>query len=398
MGIVLLVLSIVLATSACRQAELKPDPEALASAPPELRATIRATPFNYFRFVNHEWIARVCELFDADIPRQPTVQLHGDAHLEQYAVTKEAWGLDDFDDSTRGPALVDIVRFLGSIDLAARERGWSGERDRFVDRFFAGYRQGLSQPVATPSTPDIVRWMMSQNLGMSNEAFLASSEAMLSNMDETPLRGVIAAMREFAKVVQQERPDFAPDYFDVVRAGWLRIGIGSAASRKVLIRVRGPSDDPADDVLLEAKAVRTLDGLGCLEVPDLQPTIRIVAGSQQLGRLKHNILAAGPEVALPEMAVQGEHLRDWWVRSWESSYREIGLAQLRSPQDLSDIVYDSGVQLGAGTVHRLDGGVDEAVQRRSLASIAELEPRLRHAADQLVQELLRGWNSLRARE
>ena len=53
---------------------------------------------------------------------QPNVQLHGDAHLEQYAFTKSAWGLDDFDDSTRGPALVDIIRFLGSIDLTVRRR------------------------------------------------------------------------------------------------------------------------------------------------------------------------------------------------------------------------------------------------------------------------------------
>ena len=40
--------------------------------------------------------------------------------------------LDDFDDSARGPALVDIVRFLGSIDLAARQRGWTRDRDALV--------------------------------------------------------------------------------------------------------------------------------------------------------------------------------------------------------------------------------------------------------------------------
>src|SRR5262245_30202789 len=101
--------------AACRQRELRAEPVSIAAAPAELLDRIRATPFNYFRFVNHEWTARVCELFAADIPRQPTVQLHGDAHVEQYALTTAAWGLDDFDDSTRGPALVDIIRFLGSI-------------------------------------------------------------------------------------------------------------------------------------------------------------------------------------------------------------------------------------------------------------------------------------------
>jgi len=207
--------------------------------------------------------------------------------------------------------------------------------------------------------------------------------------------GVIAGMKEFAKVVQRERSEFPEDYFEVIRSGWLRIGVGSASSRKVLIRVRGASSDPADDVLLEAKAVRALDGLKCLEVPQQEPTFRIIAGSHQLGRLKHDIIAAGPEVAVPEMTIQGEHLRNWWVHSWEPSYREIAIADFRTADDLSGIVYDSGVQLGAGSVHRFDGGVDEGIRRESLTSLSALEPRLRQAAHTLVEELLRGWHRFR---
>ena len=53
---------------------------------------------------------------------------------------RDAWGLDDFDDATRGPAPVDIVRFLGSIDLvgifdsyAAAEDAWRGKAQATVD-------------------------------------------------------------------------------------------------------------------------------------------------------------------------------------------------------------------------------------------------------------------------
>ena len=56
-----------------------------------------------------------------------------------------------------GPAPVDIVRFLGSIDLVARERGWSHDRDRTFDRFFDGYRKGMSDPAYQPPEPDVVR-------------------------------------------------------------------------------------------------------------------------------------------------------------------------------------------------------------------------------------------------
>ena len=110
------------------------------------------------------------------------MQLHGDAHVEQYALTKDAWGLDDFDDSARGPALVDIVRFLGSIDLAVRRRGWSRERDRMFDRFLAGYRRGLSEPSDQPPEPDIVRVLRAQAPGPTNEAFLEWAEAKMEPM------------------------------------------------------------------------------------------------------------------------------------------------------------------------------------------------------------------------
>src|SRR5262245_43571816 len=384
---VIALLWVVMTAVACGAPELRPQADALAVAPPELLERMRATPHDYFRFINHEWTARVCAVFARDTPQLPTVQLHGDAHVEQYALTRDAWGLDDFDDATRGPALVDIVRFLGSIELAAQQRGWSQDRDRLVDRFFAGYRRGLSMPLERPPQPALVHRLLAEKPPLSNDAFLASADALTTRVDEASMPRVIAAMKEFATVVQRERPDVPADYFEVIRAGWLRLGVGSASSRKMLMRVRGASNDPADDVVLEAKAVRSLEGVSCLELPQTRPTFRIIAGSHQLGRLKHDILAAGPEVAEPDMTIQGEHLRNWWIHSWEPSYREVAITEFRSVDDLSDIVYDSGMQLGAGSVHRLDGGVDEGLRDESLASLTALEPRLRPAAAALVRAL-----------
>src|SRR5262249_9534628 len=66
-----------------------------AGAAPELVERLRAEPFAYFRFVNRAWTSRVCQMF-ADV-REPTiVRLHGDAHVEQFALTEDDWGLDDF--------------------------------------------------------------------------------------------------------------------------------------------------------------------------------------------------------------------------------------------------------------------------------------------------------------
>ena len=377
----------------CARSHLDISDEVLATATPEVLERVRANPYNYFRLVNREWTTRVCEMLAVDLPGQPVVQLHGDAHVEQFAYMRDAWGLDDFDDATRGPAPVDIVRFLGSIDLVARERGWSHDRDRTFDRFFNGYRKGMSDPAYHPPEPDVVRRHKAATTPTTREAFLASSEAQMKPIREARLQGAVASMRAFGEIVRREHPDLPDGYFSVVRAGALEMGIGSAALPKLLIRLAGPSDDPADDVLLEAKAVRPHGSDTCLEQPASTPTLRIVQGSKQVGRLKHSILVAGPDQAIAEMAVEGQHLSDWWIRSWDPTYHEIALDDLQSVADLADLAYDAGVQLGAGAV----AAENTKLRRQLAASIEQAEPRLRRDAEQMVDELLRGWRRLEKR-
>ena len=103
-GLVLATLCSVFSSPASAQRQLLPNPAVLAGASAELIDRLRADPFTYFRFINRAWTARVCEAF-ADVTSPTIVRLHGDAHIEQFALTKDAWGLDDFDDSTRGPRL-----------------------------------------------------------------------------------------------------------------------------------------------------------------------------------------------------------------------------------------------------------------------------------------------------
>jgi hypothetical protein len=381
-------------STACDRARLDVSPEVLKVAPPDLLDHIRGDAYSYFRLTNREWTSRVCEIFASDLPNQPVVQLHGDAHVEQFAFMKGAWGLDDFDDASKGPAFIDIIRFLGSIDLAARERGWTHDRERLFDRFFAGYRKGLSDPAYDPPEPAVVKRKKAAAATLSHGEFLAWAEAQMAPLDDASMRNVIAAMRIFSGIVRAEEPALPDGYFRVIRAGWLHMGIGSADLRKVLMRVDGPSPDPSDDVLIEAKAIRSRDPLPCIEQPAVRPTFRIIEGAHQLGRLKHDILAAGPELALPEMTIQGQNLRDWWVRSWDPSYHEIDLSDPQSADELGDIAYDSGDQLAAGTLHGIDPPSVAALGGRLMKAIDQNEARYRRAAERLVEELLRGWHDV----
>ena len=43
----------------------------------------------------------------------------------------------------------------------------------------------------------------------------------------------------------------------------------------------------------------------------------MIAGATQVGRLKHNLLAAAPELVVPAVIARGQPLRDWWIRSWD---------------------------------------------------------------------------------
>jgi hypothetical protein len=92
---------------------------------------------------------------------------------------------------------------------------------------------------------------------------------------------------------------------------------------------------------------------------------------------------------IPPVADRAEHWLDWWVSSWEPSYREVHLSDLRSVEDLADIVYDSGLQLGASKL--------VSVRKEALASVGKLEGRLRKETAIIVEELLAGWRELPGR-
>jgi len=377
--------------------QLRPERRAIEFASGELLDRLRADPFAYFRFVNRSWTSRVCEVFADEMQDLPIANLHGDAHVEQFAVTNDAWGLDDFDDSNRGRALVDIVRFLGSIDLAVRERGWPPGREALFDRFFEGYQKGLAEPDVRSPQPGIVDHLREQ-APRSRAAFLEWGEMKMEPMSEASARAVVAGMEAISRSVYAQQSDLPPGYFAVARAGWLRLGVGSAVSPKILIRVQGPSPAPEDDELVEAKQVQSLSGLPCLEVPPAdQPTLRVILGARQVGRLKPTILAASPELVIPEDLARGQQLRDWWIRSWDPSYRELGLSDLRSVQDLAEIAYDAGVQLGAHNVIDHAGSRDASVRTRELARLTRLERRIRDETLRLIEELLVGWKELQVR-
>src|SRR5262249_53779373 len=120
---------------------------------PRLLARLRASPHGYFRFINLRFAQRVCGVFHDRLGELPPVNLHGDTHLEQYAVTEFGRGLTDFDDSTSGPAVIDLLRFATSIQLACGQRNWHADAPAVLRQFLAGYRATLADPDTSVEAP-----------------------------------------------------------------------------------------------------------------------------------------------------------------------------------------------------------------------------------------------------
>ena len=356
--------------------DVAPDAPELQKAS-ALRARLRSSPHAYFRFVNCRCAALACARFaDVDLP---AVTLHGDAHLEQYAVTDLGRGLTDFDDSSSGQAMLDLVRFGASIRLAARERGWEGQADRLWARFWNGYELALRDPLTEAPEPGFVRRLRAA-FSSDRLALLAHAEAFIESLPEP--RPMLEEQTRKETIALLARNSGLPvSFFRVKKAGVLHMGIGSAADEKYLFRVDGETTADDDDVLLEFKAVRDLRSIPCIRF-DPGPT-RIIVGESDLAYEPYRYTGAVHAAGL-----------DFWVHAWPLNYAELRIEDLRSPEELSEVVYDAGVQLGRGHPKRWSGSEAERLRRQLVQGLPE--ERMREAAVELAAETVRAWERFRA--
>jgi uncharacterized protein DUF2252 len=353
------------------------------SSRPDLVARLAATAHGYFRFVNAPFAAQTCRLF-ADVAESlPEVNLHGDAHVEQYAVTSLGRGLTDFDDCTRGKAVIDLVRFGASLLLAAREKGWPGEEGRLVDTFLDGYRAGLRGIRRGLRTPDLVTRTRAA-FKWDHAAALGQARALI---DRAPLPSDTFAdgVSRFAELVSFGR-ELAPGFFRVKRLGSLEMGIGSALDEKYLMILEGATPAPEDDLVVEAKQIRDLPG---------NPCVRTDVGASRV--LDGQRLIAYEPFAYAAVVPHGGKF--FWMHDWTDDYQEASIATLiHSARELREIAYDVGVQMGRAHPKRPDGSVDKERSKAAARSLAAIEARVRAAVREMAGRTERAWGSFKEQE
>ena len=356
---------------------------------PKLLERILEGPYNYFRFTNIRFAEAVCLSFQQQLGAIPNVNLHGDAHLENYAVTERGRGLTDFDDATIGPMVLDLVRFGVSIHLACRANGWEDKAESIVKSFLSSYSAALHNPELTISPPELVRRIRASFTTNTNR-LLKADEALMEPLGE-PLDKFKLYFEQFVDQMEVRYPDLPPYFFEIKKAGRLKIGIGSALDEKYLVAVEGATKDHADDLLLEIKQVTDLRGISCILLRKATPMRPIVIQA---------LLAYKPYrytgfIIVPRAEGSGKE-KEFWVHEWYDNYHELSIrTSFQSPADLRDIAADVGVQLGLGHPRSIYDSNTSGLRSQLKSTLEGLHGEIEQTIADLTRQTVAAWQQFR---
>lgn len=347
---------------------------------PALLERIKKTPHGYFRFINILFSQEVCERFADKLAGTPSYNLHGDAHLEQYAVTDLGRGLTDFDDSSTGPAVIDIMRFGVSMHLACRENGWEDHVEQVFNKFLLGYRGALIDPEVEVPEPKLVKKIKAK-FKFDRKGYFEWAESIVEPMTDNGRKQIINAMKPYIETMRFMRPHLTSDFFKIKSAGHLKMGIGSAQDIKYLMRIEGETNDPLDDVLLEVKEVRDLSAIKCINITQKTNPFRILIGQSRI--------AYEPYKFLGYIKFNGI---TFWVHSWVDNYKEINIGKsFQSVEDLYEVAYDIGAQLGRGHTNQIASPLDIQLRREQINFLSIYEDDIKKVCLDLANETVDAW-------
>ena len=356
-------------------------------ASPELLAKIDASPYRYFRLLGPSFSARTCFAFQDLRWRLPSVAIHGDAHVEQFVVTRTTYGIEDFDQAGFGPAIVDLVRYAASIHVACRKTGFRCDADRAVAAYFTAYREALDHPIP-PKPPAIVE-RLRQTSPTDTVAWLGWLDTQIRPLPSDEEAQYRRSWARFVTLLTEARPDRPASQYDISRLGRVEIGVGSALEKKVVVRTKGESDDPNDDLILETRPTTRPTGKECVWRPPHGGSLHVILFTSVIGRRMPEVFGFMPQeqdVTAPE----------WWVQSWEPGYRELSISDISSQTDLEELAADAAHQLAGHFWNSFPEPLRRYLRFAQLRAFDLVEARARQLAKDLGDEVAKEWERFRS--
>ena len=353
---------------------------------PALVEKVDSSAFLYFRLLARQFAARACYAFRDVRARLPFVAVHGDAHIEQFVVTEDSYGLTDFDRAGFGPAVVDLVRYAASIHLACREAAWPCDADQAVSAYIRAYGAALDHPVERVE-PDVVRRVRAPK---DRQRWFEWAEGLMQPLSSDEQQLLNAGWARFLALMTATSPERPESFYRIVRAGVVRIGIGSGLEPKTLIRIAGPTDAPDDDLILEGRIASPPDVRDCISRPANGGSLHALMFTALLSRRLPEVFGFFPR----EGARNEEEI---WIQSWDPGHRELSLADLRSQSDLDELATDAATQLAG---HFWTNFPDQLRGHQRFAQLRALEmtdQRARTLAADLARETVTEWERFRRR-
>lgn len=350
-----------------------------AGATDQLITKLETGRFRYFRMLAEPFEARTCEAFTDLAPQLPTTWVQGDAHLEQFVVTKATYGLEDFDHAGFGPAVVDLVRYAASLHVACRTFTWTCDPDAAVEKFLTAYRATLFEEPRSIE-PTIVPRIRGRAPSRRSD-WLTWINTLMMPVPSATDASVRANWKSFAELMHRVHPEWPALFTHVVRIGALTMGIGSALERKMLVRIEGPSASPDDDIVIEARAGQVPYSVSC-----------VWRGSYGESMVLMFIAVLGRR--MPEVHGLAEMLgskRRFWVQSWDPGYVELELADIANQTELEELAVDAARQLAGPLWNRFPERLRRYEQYAQAQAFDVTRARVVKLAKQLATESNAAW-------
>ena len=155
-----------------------------------------------------------------------------------------------------------------------------------------------------------------------------------------------------------------------------------------MIRIRGKTDEPLDDVVLEVKEVRDITGIDCITISQKSDPFRVLIGQARIAYQPYDFLGY--------IRFQEDM---FWIHSWVDNYKELKHNEsFESLDDLAEVVFDVGVQLGQGHPKQIAAPLDVQLRREQLLLLSKTESELKMVCKELAAETIAAWEAFCEKE